>query len=96
MATPTTPPLMILPALMSTAIVPPGAPGNNLPAGVGKIPPPWNQASGTRFILPGDPNIVPNSTVRIEAEIIMSPTGTPSPPPPKSIITPLLGKQVYR
>ncbi|MGE1174518.1 hypothetical protein [Pseudomonas sp. BW7P1] len=94
MATPTTPPpFFIAPALQSPdflAAGTPGANGNILPAGFQRNPGPYKKASGTRFIFPPTPNVVPGSLLTIYADLVMAPNGQPySPSPPTIIFAPV-------
>lgn len=87
MTTPTAPPIVILPKLLSTEFVPPGTPSvinaAVLPPGVERHPGPYNKALGTLFILAPNASLLPGSKLQIYADHIMHPNGalptTPSP-----------------
>ncbi|NYH09423.1 hypothetical protein GGI52_002466 [Pseudomonas moraviensis] len=94
MATPTTPPpFFIAPALQSNEFFPAGTPGVNgnlLPPGFQRNPGPYKRASGTRFTLLANTNVVPGSLLTIYADWVMSNNGQPfNPPPPTTIFPPV-------
>ncbi|MCU0075332.1 hypothetical protein N8H71_27385 [Pseudomonas koreensis] len=92
MATPTTPPpFFIAQSFQSTEFLPAGTPGVNgnlLTAAFQRNPGPYKKASGTRFIFPPTPNVVPGSLLTIYADRVMLPNGQPYNPPPPTITFP--------